>query len=112
MSPFACVWIVSKVLLASARNASPPKPSLADRATKVFGLPLMEDPAKVASTGPDPNVRIEQRKSEEEIQHQSEFTAPGDVALFREVQDSIRRMENEHPDYPGDRDDTEEPEQK
>lgn len=83
-----------------SNRPSPPNPSLAERATKALALPPMEEPVDTASKCPDPDVRVEQCDSKEEIRYQSEFIAPGDEASFREVHESIIREENERLDDP------------
>jgi hypothetical protein len=84
-----------------------PKESLAERATKALDLPPMEGPANMTSKGPEQGRRVDEQGSEEEIPYRTKFIAPGDEPLFREVQESIRREENERLDKPHDPEDPE-----
>jgi hypothetical protein len=71
------------------------KPSLADRATKVLGLPPLQNPPEGSSTGVEnTGAIVEKNAVSDDLPAHSKFVEPEDRALFEQVQESIRREGN------------------
>jgi len=87
---------------APRKDPAPPKPSLAERATKALGLPPMQNPPEGSSNRQDLVASSENKAGSGSTSAPPEFIEPEDRPVFEEIQKTIRREENGDFDDPED----------